>query len=83
MGFIGDLLEPGFSKEIAPYVIANQMFPDDWFKRTTSCSKNCHICGYCDRVLVDVLIDTAGVVLGVLAVQWISDFRRKKHVHDQ
>ena len=32
---------------------------------------------------VDVLIDTAGVGLGVLAVQWISDFRRKKHVHNQ
>lgn len=64
LGSIADLLEPGFSKEIAPYVIANQMFPDDWFKRTTSCSKNCHICGYCDRVLEDVLIDTKNFSFG-------------------
>lgn len=32
---------------------------------------------------VDVLIDTAGVIMGLLAVRWISEFRRKKHVHDQ
>lgn len=31
---------------------------------------------------VDVLIDAAGVIIGVFAVKWISEWR-KNHVHDQ
>lgn len=63
-GSVTDLLEPGFSKEISPYVIANQLFPEDWFARTTNCKKNCHSCGYCKAVLEEVLVDTRSFSFG-------------------
>ena len=63
-GSITDLLEPGFSKEIAPYAIPNQLFPEDWFERTTNCSKNCRECGYCKKVLEELLTDTRGFSFG-------------------
>lgn len=63
-GSVADLLEPGFSKELAPYVITNQMFPDDWFERTSKCSKVCERCGYCKKVLDDVIIDSSTFTQG-------------------
>jgi hypothetical protein len=59
--FIGnllDLFEPGFGRAIAPYIISNADFPEDWFTRTTSCQKLCHECGYCKSVLERVLLQT-------------------------
>ena len=53
-----DLFEPGFGRAFAPYVIDNRAFPDDWFKRTSECHKNCHECGYCKSVLENVLVNT-------------------------
>ena len=53
-----DLFEPGFGRALAPYVINNAAFPEDWFKRTTECKKNCHECGYCRSVLEKVLVNT-------------------------
>ena len=61
--FIGnllDLFEPGFGRAIAPYIISNGDFPEDWFTRTTSCDKLCHTCGYCRSVLERVLLKTEG-----------------------
>lgn len=55
-----DLFEPGFGRAIAPYIIDNQKFPSDWFAKTAACDKICHNCGYCRRVLEDVLINTNG-----------------------
>lgn len=55
-----DLFEPGFGQAIAPYIINNAAFPDDWFEKTTSCSKLCHECGYCKSVLEKVLMNTLG-----------------------
>ncbi len=55
-----DLFEPGFGRALAPYIINNKAFPDDWFTKTTSCDKMCHKCGYCESVLEQVLINTEG-----------------------
>lgn len=49
------LFEPGFARAIYPYCIDNTKFPSDWFKKTTSCRKNCHECNYCRSVLDIVL----------------------------
>ena len=59
--FIGntlDLFEPGFGRAIAPYIISNQDFPENWFTKTSSCDKICDRCGYCKSVLQQVLINT-------------------------
>ena len=55
-----DLFEPGFGRNLAPYVIDNQKFPSDWFTKTASCDKMCHRCGYCKAVLDRVLVNTEG-----------------------
>ena len=59
--FIGntlDLFEPGFGRVLAPYIISNQDFPENWFTKTSSCDKICHKCGYCKEVLEKVLMNT-------------------------
>ena len=59
--FVGntlDLFEPGFGRALAPYIISNQNFPEDWFTKTAFCDKICHRCGYCSAVLSKVLINT-------------------------
>ncbi len=53
-----DLFEPGFGRAIAPFVINNQAFPQEWFTKVTSCDKICHKCGYCESVLEKVLMNT-------------------------
>ena len=53
-----DLFEPGFGRAIAPYIISNQDFPEDWFTKTSSCDKICYRCGYCKSILDKVLINT-------------------------
>ena len=61
--FIGntlDLFEPGFGRAFAPFIVDNTAFPADWFEKTTSCSKNCHTCGYCKALLPKLLLDTRG-----------------------
>jgi collagenase-like PrtC family protease len=55
-GNLLDLFEPGFGPALAPYVIDNEAFPDDWFERTSTCDMQCHRCGYCVAVLAQVLI---------------------------
>lgn len=59
-GNVLDLFEPGFGRALAPYIVDNRSFPADWFQRTTACKKNCHECGYCEKVLEQVLLDTQG-----------------------
>ena len=59
-GNVLDLFEPGFGRALAPYIVDNRSFPADWFQRTTTCKKNCHECGYCEKVLEQVLLDTQG-----------------------
>lgn len=55
-----DLFEPGFGRALAPYIIDNSAFPEDWFARTTACDHQCHTCGYCRSVLERVLLHTEG-----------------------
>lgn len=55
-----DLFEPGFGRALAPYIIDNKAFPEDWFLRTSQCGKNCDSCGYCKKVLDQVLFCTEG-----------------------
>lgn len=55
-GNLMDLTEPGFGKILQDHIIDNTLFPADWFERTTSCDKQCHLCGYCKSVLEKVLV---------------------------
>jgi len=55
-GNLLDLFEPGFGPALAPYVIDNTRFPADWFERSSGCQKTCHNCGYCAKVLEQVLV---------------------------
>ena len=55
-GNLPDLLEPGFARALAPYVIDNSRFPADWFERTTRCVGRCETCDYCKTVLDRVLV---------------------------
>lgn len=55
-----DLFEPGFGPAIAPFIINNKAFPEDWFERTSECDHQCHRCGYCKSVLEKVLLNTGG-----------------------
>jgi hypothetical protein len=54
-GNILDLLEPGHGPLLAPLVIANDPFPDDWFDHTSRCEGNCEGCRYCQSVLETAL----------------------------
>jgi hypothetical protein len=58
-----DLFEPGFGRALAPYVIDNTAFPEDWFEKTASCNKRCHECSYCKTVLSRVLFHTGDMDL--------------------
>lgn len=53
-----DLFEPTFSSALAPYVIDNSAFDENWFEKTSSCDKLCHRCGYCKEVLEKVMVNT-------------------------
>ncbi len=55
-GNLLDLLEPSHAPLIAPYLIDNERFPEDWFERTTACDRRCQACGYCEQVLEEVLV---------------------------
>lgn len=57
-GNLIDLLEPGHNSVFSPYIIDNSKFPDDWFTKTSACDKKCHGCGYCLKVLKQVLEET-------------------------
>jgi collagenase-like PrtC family protease len=54
-GNLLDLFEPGHGPALAPNVIDNGAFPDDWFDRVTSCGRVCERCDHCARVLRRVL----------------------------
>jgi collagenase-like PrtC family protease len=55
-GNLLDLLEPGHSPALAPYVIDNTRFPPDWFERTSRCDRQCQRCDYCVEVLAQTLV---------------------------
>ena len=54
-GDLLDLLEPGHTPLLQGHIIANERFPEDWFRVTSSCSQQCHQCTYCREVLTQVL----------------------------
>lgn len=60
-GNLLDLMEPGFGPALAPYIIANERFQENWFERTSSCDHRCHACDYCSRVLEQVLVRLDGM----------------------
>jgi collagenase-like PrtC family protease len=55
-GNLLDLMEPAYSRALAPYVVMNDRFPADWFARTSSCDRRCTGCGYCAEVLERTLV---------------------------
>ncbi len=56
-GNLADLFEPGFGPALAPYILDNSRFPEDWFERTAACDKNCRACNYCQSVLEKILVE--------------------------
>lgn len=57
-GNLLDLFEPGHGPIIAPHVIDNSRFPDDWFEHSTQCSQMPDQCDYCRETLERVLAET-------------------------
>ncbi len=53
-GNLLDLFEPGFGPALAPHILDNTAFPDDWFARTSACPADCCDCGYCTETLARV-----------------------------
>ena len=60
-GNLLDLMEPNHSKLLGEYYLSNRRFPKDWFDKITSCSGNCHLCDFCNKVLEKVLVKTEEV----------------------
>lgn len=56
-GNLADLFEPGYGPIFAPFVINNDSFPEDWYEKTSNCSKECHKCNYCKSVWESVLVN--------------------------
>lgn len=55
-GNLVDLLEPGFGPALAPAILANDRFPEDFFATVSSCDHRCTSCGYCERALQQILV---------------------------
>ncbi len=55
-GNLLELLEPGYARLLAPLVLDNDRFPDDWHARTTACGGACESCGYCREVFKRVAL---------------------------
>ena len=55
-GNLLDLFEPGFSPAFAPYIIDSSKIPNDFWKQTTTCNKDCTKCNYCEKVLRQSLL---------------------------
>ena len=51
-GNLLDLLEPGFAPAFgrAGVVLDNASFPSEWADKTSCCKRECHDCGYCEKV---------------------------------
>lgn len=56
-GNLVDLFEPGHGPAIAPYVIDNTLFPENWFDKTSTCNSFCPTCNYCKNTLEKVLVN--------------------------
>lgn len=55
-GNLFDLTEPSYSRRFSRHVLDATKFPEDWFARTSSCSRNCESCGYCRSVAGQALV---------------------------
>ena len=56
-GNLLDLFEPGHGPALAPKIVDNDRFPEDWFERTAYCDKRCDSCGYCRSVAERVFVN--------------------------
>ena len=54
-GNLLDLFEPSYSPAFAPFVVDSAKIPKDFWGHTTACSKNCHQCNYCEKVMNSAL----------------------------
>lgn len=60
-GNLLDIFEPGHGPLLAPFIVDNDRFPEDWFEVSTSCKKNCGSCHYCDSVCEKVFVNSYGM----------------------
>lgn len=50
-GYLTDILEPSNTHFfMSGDCIANDLFPQDWFRKTSRCGRACHKCDYCDKI---------------------------------
>ena len=55
-GNMFDLTEPGYTRRFSRHILDATRFPDDWFEKTTACSRSCETCGYCRRAAEQMLV---------------------------
>lgn len=55
-GNMFDLTEPSYSQRFHRHVLDATKFPEDWFVRTSNCSRDCAACGYCSRTAQQMLV---------------------------
>lgn len=78
-GNLLDLLEPGYGRMMAPHIIDNDQFPNDWFDRTRQCGGQCEDCDYCRETLARALLvvqENRPTGVACRAVGEVSDPRR-------
>ena len=56
-GNLLDLLEPNHSGLLNGKYLSNRRIPDEWFKKVTSCNKDCYNCKYCEKVFNNILTE--------------------------
>lgn len=55
-GNLLDLCEPGYGPAFAPYMIDSTRLPADFWEKTSSCDRKCHLCDYCKNALDQALV---------------------------
>ncbi|MBQ4161260.1 MAG: hypothetical protein IJD83_10065 [Clostridia bacterium] len=56
-GNLMDLTEPAYSALFRGTVLDNTKIPDDYAAHMTRCDHNCAKCGYCERILDDIITE--------------------------
>ena len=51
-----DLTEPSYARRFENHILDATKFPEDWYERTTACSRNCESCGYCGKAAQKMLV---------------------------
>ncbi len=56
-GNLMDLTEPAYSTLFQGILLDNTKIPDDYAVHMTSCNHNCASCGYCEKIIKDIITE--------------------------